>query len=99
MGTISNRTEQIFAIGKENSWNIFSELASTRKECGNFFHLISKHHGLTARFRAPPESETIVPNRLFGAADRRTQYLGWGYPQNPGIPRLKTGADRPPERP
>ena len=36
-------------------------------------------------------------HQSFGAADRRIQYLGWGYPQNPGIPRLKTGAGPPPD--
>jgi hypothetical protein len=31
----------------------------------------------------------------FGAIDRRIQYLGWGYPQNSGIPRLSAHPGRP----
>jgi hypothetical protein len=53
MGKISNRIEQIFAIGKENPWNLFRIRAFTRNEGDECLNLISKNHGLPAGILRP----------------------------------------------
>jgi hypothetical protein len=53
MGTISNRIEQIFAIGKEILGGLFRIGAFTRNERDECFNLISKNRGLTAGILRP----------------------------------------------
>jgi hypothetical protein len=53
MGTISNRIKQIFAIGKENPWDLFRIRAFTRNERDECLSLINKNCGLTAGILRP----------------------------------------------
>jgi hypothetical protein len=59
MGTISDRIGQIFAIGKENSWDLFGTMAVARNDPDKLVNLISRTVGLPRGFFALPESEAI----------------------------------------
>ena len=61
MGTILNRTEQVFAIGRKNSWWLFDSALHIRRSCDEFLNLISKVHGFQLGFSSHPHS----PKRWF----------------------------------
>src|ERR1700730_16988398 len=69
MGTILNCTEQVFAIGRKNSWWLFDSALQT-KECDEFLNLISKVHGFQLGFSSHPHIRSDGSESAFGPVEK-----------------------------